>query len=319
MKFFIDILKGMVIGLANIIPGVSGGTMMVSMGIYDTLIYCITHLFKQFKKSLMTLLPFVVGMIAALAILSNVITWALMDEFAALPTNTLFIGLILGGLPAIFKQIKGSKKRDSILGGILFVLFFALVIFMATLKETQDTGAVISLSVLEVLKLTLMGCIASATMVIPGVSGSMMLMLMGYYYPVIGAIKNLINALVALDGGAILYNVGILLPFGIGVVIGIFAIAKLIEILLAKWKCITYGAILGLVVASPFAILMGLSLPGFNLVQVIVSVLTFILGFAAAWLLARKDEKPAACYLTIENAPVCNGQRRFFDAADAAG
>ena len=287
MKFFIDILKGMVIGLANIIPGVSGGTMMVSMGIYDTLIYCITHLFKQFKKSLMTLLPFVVGMIAALAILSNVITWAL-------PTNTLFIGLILGGLPAIFKQIKGSKKRDSILGGILFVLFFALVIFMATLKETQDTGAVISLSVLEVLKLTLMGCIASATMVIPGVSGSMMLMLMGYYYPVIGAIKNLINALVALDGGAILYNVGILLPFGIGVVIGIFAIAKLIEILLAKWKCITYGAILGLVVASPFAILMGLSLPGFNLVQVIVSVLTFILGFAAAWLLARKDEKPAA-------------------------
>ena len=284
MKFFIDILKGMVIGLANIIPGVSGGTMMVSMGIYDTLIYCITHLFKQFKKSLMTLLPFAIGMIAALAILSNVITWALTDEFASLPTNTLFIGLILGGLPAIFKQVKG----------ILFVLFFALVIFMATLKETQDTGAVISLSVLEVLKLTLMGCIASATMVIPGVSGSMMLMLMGYYYPVIGAIKNLINALVALDGGAILYNVGILLPFGIGVVIGIFAIAKLIEILLAKWKCITYGAILGLVVASPFAILMGLSLPGFNLVQVIVSVLTFILGFAAAWLLARKDEKPAA-------------------------
>ena len=109
MKFFIDILKGMVIGLANIIPGVSGGTMMVSMGSYDTLIYCITHLFKQFKKSLMTLLPFVVGMIAALAILSNVITWALMDEFASLPTNTLFIGLILGGLPAIFKQIKGSK------------------------------------------------------------------------------------------------------------------------------------------------------------------------------------------------------------------
>ena len=292
MKFVLEILRGMVIGLANIIPGVSGGTMMVSMGIYDTLIHCITHLFKEFKKSILTLLPYAVGMVLAIGGLSFALKWA----FAVypLPTNTLFIGLILGGLPAIFKQIKGSKKRDSILGGILFVLFFALVIFMATLKETQDTGAVISLSVLEVLKLTLMGCIASATMVIPGVSGSMMLMLMGYYYPVIGAIKNLINALVALDGGAILYNVGILLPFGVGVVIGIFAIAKLIEILLAKWKCITYGAILGLVVASPFAILMGLSLPGFNLVQVIVSVLTFILGFAAAWLLARKDEKPAA-------------------------
>lgn len=294
MKFLVDILKGMVIGLANIIPGVSGGTMMVSMGIYDTLIYCITHLFKQFKKSIMTLLPFAIGMVAALVILSNVITWALTDSFASLPTNTLFIGLILGGLPAILKQLKGSKKRDSIIGGVLFVAFFALVIFMATLKETQDTGMVISLSVLEIVKLFFMGCVASATMVIPGVSGSMMLMLMGYYYPVVGAIKNLMSALVALNGSAILYNVGILLPFGIGVVVGIFAIAKLIEVLLAKWKCITYGAILGLVVASPFAILMGLNIPGFNLVQVIVSVVTFIVGFAAAWLLARKDEKPAA-------------------------
>ena len=294
MKFLVDILKGMVIGLANIIPGVSGGTMMVSMGIYDTLIYCITHLFKQFKKSVLTLLPFFIGMIAALVILSNVITWALTDSFASLPTNTLFIGLILGGLPAILKQLKGSKKQDGILGGVLFVAFFALVIYLATLKETQDTGMVISLSVLEFVKLFFMGCVASATMVIPGVSGSMMLMLMGYYYPVVGAIKNLMSALVALNGSAILYNIGILLPFGIGVVVGIFAIAKLIEVLLAKWKCITYGAILGLVVASPFAILMGLNLPGFNLVQVIVSIVTFIVGFAAAWLLARKDEKPAA-------------------------
>ncbi len=296
MKAILDILKGMVIGLANIIPGVSGGTMMVSMGIYDTLIYCITHLFKQFKKSVMTLLPFAIGMVLALVILSGVITWALSDDFAMLPTNTLFIGLILGGLPAIAKQVKGSSKskKDLLVGVVLFVLAFALIIFMATLKETQDTGAKISLSVLEMLKLVLMGCIASATMVIPGVSGSMMLMLMGYYYPVVGAISDLVSALVALDGAAILYNVGILLPFGIGVIIGIFAIAKIIEVLLAKWKCITYCAILGLVIASPFAILMGLSIPGFNLAQIVVSVVTFVIGFAVAWLLARKDEATVA-------------------------
>ena len=154
---------------------------------------------------------------------------------------------------------------------------------MATLKETQDTGAVISLSVLEVLKLTLMGCIASATMVIPGVSGSMMLMLMGYYYPVIGAIKNLINALVALDGGAILYNVGILLPFGIGVVIGIFAIAKLIEILLRRFPGPTYCAIMGLVTASPVAILMGLSYAGLTAAAVIFSVVMLALGSVVAY------------------------------------
>ena len=65
MKFVLEMLRGMVIGLANIIPGVSGGTMMVSMGIYDTLIHCITHLFKEFKKSILTLLPYAVGMVLA--------------------------------------------------------------------------------------------------------------------------------------------------------------------------------------------------------------------------------------------------------------
>ena len=290
MKAFFDILRGVVIGLANIIPGVSGGTMMVSMGIYDTIIGCINSLFKDFKRCIKTLWPYALGMVLGILGLAKLITFLLGTY--PLPTNMAFIGLILGGLPMIIKKMKGEKK--GIAGMIAFVLAFALVVGLKIVGSGNTADATIALNIGQILILFVMGVIAAATMVIPGVSGSMMLMLMGYYYPVIGAIKNLINALVALDGGAILYNVGILLPFGIGVVIGIFAIAKLIEILLAKWKCITYGAILGLVVASPFAILMGLSLPGFNLVQVIVSVLTFILGFAAAWLLVRKDEKPAA-------------------------
>ena len=91
-------------------------------------------------------------------------------------------------------------------------------------------------------------------MVIPGVSGSMMLMLLGYYEPVISSISGLVRALTALDGGALLYNAGILVPFGIGVVAGIFLIAKLIEILLARWEGVTYCAIIGLVSASPIAI-----------------------------------------------------------------
>ena len=108
MKFVLEVLRGMVIGLANIIPGVSGGTMMVSMGIYDTLIHCITHLFKEFKKSVMTLLPYAIGMAVAIGALSFALKWAFANY--ALPTNTLFIGLILGGLPAILRQVKGKKK-----------------------------------------------------------------------------------------------------------------------------------------------------------------------------------------------------------------
>ncbi len=284
MKFLLDILRGLVIGLANIIPGVSGGTMMVSMGIYDTLIHSITHLFKQFKKSIMTLLPFAIGMVVAIAGLSFVITWA-FDNYP-LPTNTLFIGLILGGLPAIIKQLKGEKIGT--IGGVLFVAFFALIIVLQIIQKENVTT--ITLSFGEVIKLVFLGALASATMVIPGVSGSMILKLMGYYEPVIASIKGLTSSLFAGNWSAVLANVGILLPFGIGIVIGIFAIAKLIEVLIAKYKGWTYAAILGLVTASPVAILMATDMTGVTFVTVLVSLATFAVGYVVAYVLSPKDE-----------------------------
>lgn len=283
MKLILEILRGMVIGLANIIPGVSGGTMMVSMGIYDTLIHSITHLFKAFKKSILTLLPYVVGMVVAIAGLSFVIDWAFANY--PLPTNTLFIGLILGGLPAIFKQVKG--ERIGLTGGALFLAFFALIILLQVFQK-ENTVA-IQLSLLEVIKLVLLGGLASATMVIPGVSGSMILKLIGYYEPVIGSIKGLTSALLAGEWAAVGANVGILLPFGVGIVVGIFAIAKLIEVLLARWKGRTYCAILGLVVASPVAILMATDMAGVNWLLILVSLATFALGYAVAYKLSTKE------------------------------
>ena len=101
-----NFLKGMVMGVANIIPGVSGGTMAVSMGIYDKLLHCVTHLFKELKESVMFLLPIFVGIGAALVGLSFIIEPA-FDNFP-LQTSCLFIGLIVGGLPAICKKDKGK-------------------------------------------------------------------------------------------------------------------------------------------------------------------------------------------------------------------
>ena len=131
--------------------------------------------------------------------------------------------------------------------------------------------------------LFLMGVIAAATMVIPGVSGSMMLMLLGYYNPVVGSVSGSVDALLARDMGAVLSCCGVLIPFGIGVVIGIFAVAKLIEVLLNRFPGPTYCAILGLVTASPVAILMGLSLSGITAMAVVVSVIAFIAGTVCAY------------------------------------
>lgn len=285
MKFVLEMLRGMVIGLANIIPGVSGGTMMVSMGIYDTLIHCITHLFKEFKKSILTLLPYAVGMVLAIGGLSFALKWA----FAVypLPTNTLFIGLILGGLPAILRQVKGKKKGA--VGAVLFMVFFALIIVMQIFQS--EHVATITLSFGEVIKLFMLGAVASATMVIPGVSGSMILKLLGYYEPVVTvAIPGLISGLAHGEWAAVGANVGILLPFGLGIVVGIFAIAKLIEMLLARWEGQTYCAILGLVTASPVAILMATEMVNLSWTTLIISLLTFAIGFYVAWRLGGKEK-----------------------------
>lgn len=136
MKTFFEILRGVVIGLANIIPGVSGGTMMVSMGIYDTIIGCINSLFKDFKKCIKTLWPYALGMVAGILGLAKLITY-LLGTFP-LPTNMAFIGLILGGLPMIVRKMKGEKT--GIAGVAAFVLAFALVVGLKAIGGASTAG-----------------------------------------------------------------------------------------------------------------------------------------------------------------------------------
>ena len=278
MEAIKSILKGMVIGIANIIPGVSGGTMMVAMGIYDKLIHCITHLFKEFKKSLLFLIPIAIGM--GIAVVGGSLGLELLFEKFPVQTNLLFIGLILGGLPAIWKKVKGNSIRG---GHILaFLVFFVVVAGLALLGEREGNAADLSLSLISIIKLFAVGVIAAATMVIPGVSGSMILLLMGYYNPILTAISDFLHALVEFDMNGILTGFGILLPFGIGVIVGIFAIAKVVEYIFNKFPLYAYWAIIGLIVASPIAIVAMGSFPALNLVNVLTGIVTFALGVFVA-------------------------------------
>ena len=288
MKYLLDILRGIVIGVANIIPGVSGGTMMVSMGIYDTLIHSITHLFKEFKKSILALLPYAIGMVVGIIGLSFAVTWGL--EAYPFQTNALFIGLIVGGVPAIWHNIR-DEKFNLWAGAALFVLLFALGV---GLKLMQGENVVdISLNLGTILLLVLIGALASATMVIPGVSGSMILMLLGYYKPVTSALKGLVTHLTSGDMSAFWGDLGLLLPFAVGIVLGIFGIAKLIETLMRHHKGLTYCAIAGLVMASPEVII----LTAFEGGQVltwgsgIMSLVMMALGALIAWYMGRLDTK----------------------------
>lgn len=278
-------IAGILIGVANIIPGVSGGTMAVSMGIYDKLIHAVTHLFQEFKKSCLFLLPVLIGAGAAIVALSRVIEF--LFERYPLQTNLLFIGLIVGGLPAILRKVKGEKI--SMGNGLAFLLFFALVVGMALMGEQEEAQAVLTVEPVTMIKMLGVGVISAATMVIPGVSGSMMLMLMGYYTPVIREINGFTSSLAAFDMTGISRGFALLVPMGIGIVLGIFGIAKVIEIIFQKWPMLAYFAIIGLIVASPVAICLMSDFGQITALSIVTGVIALVLGFAVALALGGEE------------------------------
>jgi len=292
MNFLFDVIKGALVGVANIIPGVSGGTMMVSMGIYEKIIGVVNNLFKDIKKSILTLLPIGIGMVLGVAIFSFIIPWCL--EVYPFPTSFCFIGLILGGVPAIIKPAKESlhKEGKSISAPhiIAFACLFAVAVGMAAMNDTQTNFASFDLNLGFMVIMFLVGVVSAATMVIPGVSGSLVLMILGVYAGIMSSISGFISAVLAFDWAQIFYYVGILAPFGIGVIVGIFAVAKLIEFLFDKFPAITYCGILGLIVASPIAIIIKMGHNNINIVTIIVGIVLLAVGTWFTYWFGKKTE-----------------------------
>lgn len=292
MKFILDTIKGALIGVANVIPGVSGGTMAVSLGIYNRLISSISHLFRDFKKSIATLIPILLGCALGIVGFSYAIKYLLANQ--PLPTCLAFLGLILGGIPVLFKDMKeGIKKskngRLTAANLLAFLLLFAFAIALPLLKGSDDTLMTLTATPDTMVILFFMGVIAAATMVIPGVSGSMIMMILGYYYGIINSITSFIDGLKAGSISAMAAQLGILIPFGIGAVLGIFLISKLIEYLFERHTVSTYAAILGLILSSPFGIfyntnaLAHFTIPGF-----LIGIILFAAGGFVTWYMGRK-------------------------------
>lgn len=270
-----NMCKGMIIGLANVIPGVSGGTMAVSMGIYDRLIHCITHFTIETKKSLMYLFPIAIGM--GIAIIASAFGISYLFEVFPMQTTLFFGGLIFGSLPAVCKKIKGKSVKPGHI--VCAIIFFAIVIEMALLNGTASRTMIIDISFTQVIILFLVGVIAAGTMVIPGISGSMMLLLLGYYNPILDTIQQFTKALLSFEWEMLIETLFVLVPFSIGVLFGIAAIARLIEVIFHKFPVYAYWSIIGLLLASPEAVILVGELPEFTVSNVLTGILTFVIGY----------------------------------------
>lgn len=292
MKFIFDIIKGIFIGVANIIPGVSGGTMAVSMGVYDKIINSINSITKEFKKSFLTLLPLVIGMIGGIGVFSYIIPYSLSHY--AFQTCMCFAGLIVGGIPQIIGNtsdaLKKEKRKMGFTHVIAFIVLAALAVIMAVANGNNSGPSVITVDFKNIVILVVIGIVAAATMIVPGVSGSLVLMILGYYSGIIGTIRDFISSLKNLNWSGLGHCVAILVPFAIGCVLGILLISKLISWLFKKFESVTYCAILGLIAASPFAIFYKMEKCTFTTVNIIVGIVLFAVACAFTYLFSKKTK-----------------------------
>ena len=276
MDFIRLIVIGVILGVANVIPGVSGGTLAVVFNIYDRLISVITLNVKKILSEWKFILPLVAGMGLGIILFSKAITF--LFENYPVQTNWFFIGIILGSIPMIVKRLMAAGKTSSSETGkipvsaiVCGVLALAVMAIM-TYANVAESGAPIQTELTPLLAVKLFIGLACATiaMIIPGISGSFLMLVVGIYSTVIAAISDL--------------NIPLLIPAVIGGVIGLLGGAKLVRVLMAKVPAQTYGAIMGLVLGSILVIF-----PGFGgFATVATSLLAATVGFVVSFFAGRE-------------------------------
>lgn len=283
MNSLILLIKGIFIGIANIIPGVSGGTIALIMGIYEKFVNSISHFLKNFKENIKFLLPLLIGIALSMVLMSDVISFS-FNKFP-LATTLFFMGLVMGGVPFISHKVVDKKNTSN---WLIFIISFSIVISMIIIGNLGINSGSVSfdnMNIIGYIKLFIIGMISSATMVIPGISGSLILMLIGYYYPVLELIKAFVHF------KDLASNFIIILVLGLGVLMGIVLVSKIIEKLFSKYENKTNYAIYGFIVASIFAIPLATFLKisySINLIELLIGILIMIIGYIISYKLGEK-------------------------------
>jgi len=237
------LLGGVLMGLANLVPGISGGTMLVACGIYTRFIDAVSDLtrLKFTKNDLLTLGCVIAGAVVAIGGLASVIHWSLVNHRWVM--FSLFIGLTLGGVPILYKMAKPISRR-------VWIGVIVGAVMMCGLVYLQESGADSS-GLDGPVGMVIGGAAAASAMILPGVSGAFLLLLLGMYETIIGAIKDTINALKDADVSGVMDQMSIVIPVGIGVVLGVVVVSNVLRWVLHRYERVTLGVLLGLIVAAP--------------------------------------------------------------------
>ena len=277
---------GICIGMANVIPGVSGGTLAVVFNIYDRFVNAITYNVKKLWANKRFVGPLISGMALGVLLFSKLIT--VLYEHFPVQTNFFFTGLIIGSLPMIFASTVKTDEGKKLSAGKYIGIFICVaaglsaLLFFSYLEGSFDgstpdmTSALPDFTFKLAMQIFIAGYIGAIAMVIPGISGSLLMLILGVYTIVMKSIPSLFIP------SEFFHALSLLLPNGIGVLIGLICGAKLVAWLLKKAPNHTYAVILGLLLGSAVNLF-----PGFasiqNAGQAIACLLCVIVGAAMAY------------------------------------
>lgn len=260
----ITFIKGFIIGLGIIFP-ISASVLAISLGIYKKLLKVINNFSRYLKKEPGFIMFFSLGVILSIIISSLSLDY-LLSHFPII-TLLFFIGLVSGGVPSLYKKTKNNINFNNILLSIIGIIIIVIISII-----NSNSVAYIDLSIISLLKLFLIGLFGAGAMIIPGVSGSVILIIFGYYEPIL----NIITAF--FKGINIFNNFVILLVFSIGMILGIILFSKIINYFLDKYEIKSYFLIIGFVIASLFRVLLMILDYKFNIVHLIIGIIFYIIG-----------------------------------------
>ena len=263
---------GLVLGITTVIPGVSAGTIAVVFNIYDRLIEVITPNIKKIFAAWKFLLPLIVGGITGIFLFSRLVTALFTNH--PVPTYWFFIGIIAGSITLVYSRVRQpGSSFPSLPAALCGIIALALMALMAIVRPIEEAvpHTVLTPPLFGILLAG--GALAAIALIIPGTSGSFLLLVIGLYRTVVQAVSEL--------------NISIIMPVALGTVAGVLAGAALVRYLLAKAPRETYGAVLGLVAGSLIVLYPG----GFGSgTAVLFSMLAALAGFAVSFAFGRQKD-----------------------------
>ena len=269
MKYIAKILQGALIGLGAVLPGISGGVLCVVFGIYKTIMEFLADPFRKFKTHVPKLIPIGIGGVIGFIGVAKLLE-ILLERYPA-PSVCLFIGLITGMLPSLFREAgeQGRNKNSYISMVIAMIVIFALLISLQ-LFSVQITP--------NFLWYVFCGCCLALSIIAPGMSFSTLLMPLGLYEPFVAGIGNL--------------DFSVLIPGGIGGLATVILFAKAVDTLFEKHYSVAFHAIIGIVIAATVMIIPFSSFV-VSLGSCIVNIVCIVVGVVAALLLDKFNQKYA--------------------------